>query len=227
MKKLTYKNIKKSFSSSLEDFLIKVIRKIFPRKILYSCKIYILTLETIKRRKYWLPKTIEIKFASIKDINAIANCYLTGEPWYQIRDKLIYKKRFEDGHKCLIANAKNSVVGVVWISKDEYFIEEQNYLLTLNKHSIFIWDGFITPKYRMKGVYIALLEQLIKILEHKQQSKIYCHIDYENIHSLNTHLRFGFQIKEEIVFFSIFSRILLHIIKDKNKKTLKVKFSLK
>jgi len=191
-------------SRKLLHILIWVEERWIPRKLFYYHKMYTIVFSGTANR-FQKPINIVIRQASPNDLSKMLQCY---------DKKSEFIDRFSKGDLCFVGEYKGDIVSMVWICFKEYYVERDDFLFLLGEDGAFIYDGFTHPAHRMRGMHVYLLNDVIEFLSRKGESKIYGHIDHENDLSMQTHIRFGFRVLEEISFLN-FLGLRLHVIKNR------------
>lgn len=61
-----------------------------------------------------------------------------------------------------IAFYGEQVAGYGWITREEFYIDELNYAYPLMEDEFFIYDCFISPQFRGRGIYPAMLQAILR-----------------------------------------------------------------
>lgn len=77
-------------------------------------------------------------------------------------DRDIASRLIDPGNECYVARAGSGIVGYAWTVEGEFFISEINYRYALRETEFFIYDCFVEPGYRGKGIYPALLKTVLQ-----------------------------------------------------------------
>ena len=130
----------------------------------------------------------EIRKGTPDDIEGLVECR-------DVRDEFV--TRFEAGDSCVVGVVNGRIVGYEWFSMNSDEIRRPwGYEIKMPPDSIFAYDAFILPEYRVIGLWLKFKLFLAGLMRESGKSKIVTAIDYGNWLSFRTHLRFGFrQIK--------------------------------
>ena len=166
-----------------------------PPWLIHVNKFYILRIlrQNIPQlRKY---KNVIVQKAKTSDLEAIADC--AGKPINKIRF------RFDNGDLCFIAIVAEKVVGYIWMVTSGKFVESvQGVTIKCNPGAVWLYDCFVLPEFRFRGLWLNLQYAVLEYLGDKSKEITACSIDYDNIGSIKTHLRFGYEITSQVVTFS-------------------------
>ncbi|MDZ7336512.1 MAG: hypothetical protein ONB32_15280 [candidate division KSB1 bacterium] len=127
-----------------------------------------------------------------------------------------FQQRMTKGDICFIAESNDDIVGMEWLEIADRHVEGRiKYIFDLPPNSCWLYDGFIEKSSRFKGVWINIMGEIADFSRRKSIARAYCYISSINNISLNTHLRYGFQIIGVIIYVKILG-INFHLIKCKN-----------
>jgi GNAT superfamily N-acetyltransferase len=197
------------------SLLSSAIKSTIPRQIFYFDRLYIVgasDLRMIERRN----KSVLIKKATETDEAAILSIN---------DDKDLISKRFQNNAECFIAYLKGETAGIIWAKFSDMYLTNCGYIFSPSKKYAWIFDVYIIPKFRLSGTFNAMMEFIFDYV--KERGFIGCcgEIHYTNKVSINSHIRMGFNIIEEISYINIIGFHLYlvhdHVVK---KKRLAVRF---
>ena len=143
----------------------------------------------------------EVRSATLADLQGIAKCQDTP-------DGLL--KRFQSNDHCVVAVADGRIVGYEWFCDKPVHLEERYaYKIEIPPSSIYAYDAYILPEYRLSGIWLKFktiyLRQLMQTL-HKR--RVITMVDGGNHLSMNTHLRFGFKLVRKVFMVKLFGKTL-------------------
>jgi hypothetical protein len=106
----------------------------------------------------------------------------------------VFLSRFEANDVCLVAEADNRIIGYAWYTyassyHDSYF----DFIVQVPADSMFGYDGFIIPEYRLTGAWLKIQGILGSWMTKSGKTAVLTAIEYSNRGSLATHLRFGYE----------------------------------
>ena len=132
-----------------------------------------------------------VREASIEDVSALAQCRNKPER---------FRERFLQKERCLVAQLENGrIVGYEWFSEPPvHFEHKYRYKIFIPEDAFYLYDAYIIPEFRVKGVWLALKAGLIPIMEAEGKHQLITYISHYNHLSLRTHFRFGFQVYERV-----------------------------
>lgn len=65
------------------------------------------------------------------------------------------------GWQCYVASSNDKIVAYAWVITEDCFISEINYHFKLSLDEIFIYDCFVCPEFRGKGIYPNLISRIV------------------------------------------------------------------
>jgi len=87
----------------------------------------------------------------------------------------------------------DQIIACIKIGFNKIFISDYNKIIKFPKNMAFIYDTFVLPKYRGKGVGNFIIYQAIKHIKNKGYLKIGCHIPPWNKNSIKIYKKNGFK----------------------------------
>lgn len=141
-----------------------------------------------------------IRFASVDDIYELDKV---------VNKHDLFKNRFERGDIPVVAIVHGNIVGYEWIcGNTRHMHEVYGFLLEIPENTLFTYDAFIIPKYRFRGIWVKftnfIIENRMMCLGKRYIS---CLINYENIISMNTHIRFGYEVTDRYIVVKFFNKV--------------------
>lgn len=108
------------------------------------------------------------------------------------RPEIVIKSRFEQGAVCLSAFLKNEFTGCFWYVEGQYIEDEVRCVYDLpSSNSIFDFDVYVAPKYRLSPVFLRLWEEIGMRLVKENKNWSLSRISAFNVGSLSSHKRMG------------------------------------
>jgi hypothetical protein len=106
----------------------------------------------------------------------------------------MFLRRFEATDFCVVAEADEKIIGYAWFSiapvyDDLYF----GFRFQIPNDSVFGYDGFIVPEYRLTGAWPKFYSFLGSWMKQVGRTAVFTAVEHSNRVSLGTHLRFGFE----------------------------------
>jgi GNAT superfamily N-acetyltransferase len=133
----------------------------------------------------------DVRFATLADLDALA-CLQDKTP--------LFRRRFAEGDRCIIAVADGRIVGYEWFSDGPVHHETGwGYRIAIPGGYVYAYDAFIDPAYRNTGVWLRFKAYLAEWMAARGKRGVLTFVDYGNRPSLRTHLRFGFQPTESVL----------------------------
>ena len=114
---------------------------------------------------------------------------------------LALKRRFEGNDDCAVALVDGRIVAYQWFCAKPFYIEERyGYKVEIPEDSVYEYDIFILPEYRLAGIWFKFhCLYLRQLMERLQRRRIIGMVDYGNRLAMNTHLRFGFRLFRRVI----------------------------
>lgn len=143
----------------------------------------------------------EVRTATLSDMEGLTRC--------QNRPQA-FLNRFKANDDCAVAVVDGRIVAYQWFCVRPAYVEERyGYRIEVPSDAIYEYDVFILPEYRLGGIWfkfhcLYLKEQMEKL----RRRRIIGMVDYGNRVSMNTHLRFGFQLFRRVVVIRLFGKCL-------------------
>jgi hypothetical protein len=196
---------------------MKLIRKLKnlkgePPLLVFQTALDKLTLNRIQVRRFYLlqhpsrPDVTrtrgpgKVRKADLPDVDEMAGLEDAAK-------KQFFADRFLTGDHCVVAVVDEKIVGYEWFSTKAQHVEERyRYAIPIPDDTIYAYDGFIITECRLLGIWIRFQKYLAELMRQQGRSRIITLIDSDNIHSLNTHVKFGFIIFKKIVLVRIGSK---------------------
>ncbi len=198
---------KREFASLLK----MAVKSTIPRKIFYFDKLYIVGTESVNMKPRRNSKT-SFRQAYASEIKMLASIY---------RNETVLEKRFNNNVGCYVAEIDDTIAGIVWLKFEENYRTNCEYAFTPKKKYAWVYDEYVVPKYRLRGVFQKMLIESLKIVKSRSYEGYCGEIHYENTLSLNSHRRLGFNILEEISYVN-FLGLFVYYIKNHETKTSRI-----
>lgn len=111
-----------------------------------------------------------------------------------------YAARRAGGSVGLIADDGGRAAGMIWLKQTAvHFEQDVEFPVTLPPHSIWQYDLYVDPAYRLRGVWILLEEALTAYAAARGVTDLFGLTKALNKPSVNAHLRYDYDIVEEII----------------------------
>lgn len=106
-----------------------------------------------------------------------------------------FTRFFEEQAKCYVVRHGESLVGYVWAFPRRYVLtydnyRERNLIVQSGDRSVFLGNGMIGEKYRLKGLFPLLMSFVLQ--QWPRDTRFYTAVDKVNERSLLSHYRLGF-----------------------------------
>jgi len=121
---------------------------------------------------------------------------------------LAFLHRFQAKDHCVVAEVDGQIVAYQWFCDKPYYVEERyGYRIEVPRDSIYEYDVFILPSYRLGGIWFKFhCLYLRELMERLQRRRIVGMVDYWNRMSMSTHLRFGFRVFRRVGVLKLFGK---------------------
>ena len=169
----------------------KVLRRV-PLRPVDVGKLCFLQLDGVPRvPPSMLRGQADVRFATADDLDALA----------RLQDRReLFRDRFAEGDRCVIALADGRVVGYEWFSDNPVHHETGwGYWITIPGGYVYAYDAYIDPGYRNTGLWLRFKADLAEWMTAGDKKGVLTFVDYGNWPSLRTHLRFGFVPTESVL----------------------------
>jgi GNAT superfamily N-acetyltransferase len=205
------KAIKLVHERKFSSLLKMTVKSTVPRKLFYFDKLYIVSADLIE----WKPRrnsNIVFRQGSLSDVKTISSVY---------SDKETVRKRFENKYECVLAEIKGKLAGIIWVRFGDNYRTNCEYRFKPEKKYAWIFDAFVSPEFRLRGVFQNLIIVIQEYAYQRSYKGLCGEIHYENKNSLNSHLRLGFNILEEISYISI-TGWFIYLIKNRERNASRI-----
>ncbi len=157
-----------------------------PLWLIHINKLYVLKCSANSIKQLRVYKNAAERVAGIADSQAIAKC--SGKSERKIYDRLV------NGDICFISEVNGAIVGYVWMSSVTTYCEDAEGInIYTDEVTSWLYDGFVVPEFRIKGIWLNLQYALFAKLQKEGKQCAACSVDYDNINSARTHLRFAYE----------------------------------
>lgn len=129
--------------------------------------------------------------------------------WLRSRKEswLIHPKEIETGlknsHYFPSVRYEGQIVGLAKVGHGDVFIADYDKVLRFAPQKAFIYDSYVLPEYRGKGVAAYLITEVMKMLKEKGFRTVRCHIPAWNKASIMTYKKVGFERLKDIRCFRV------------------------
>ncbi|MBP2027197.1 RimJ/RimL family protein N-acetyltransferase [Acetoanaerobium pronyense] len=104
----------------------------------------------------------------------------------------------KNSHIFYILKYKNQIIGYSKVGVRNTYVHDFNRNIHLNKNTAMIYDIFIDPNQKGKGLAKYALKDIFRYLKSKGYKKVIAHIEKWNYPSINTFTKSGFRPKKII-----------------------------
>ncbi|MHC4300447.1 MAG: GNAT family N-acetyltransferase [Planctomycetota bacterium] len=121
--------------------------------------------------------------------------------WLYVPEEIRLKNACEHYYPTAVHNGK--IVGYIKIGVDRVYIQDFDRILRLPARTAMIYDTFVLPDYRRKGVCSQLISESVKLLSDQGFDSVWCHIPPSNRASATAYSHAGFEQIARIKFVKI------------------------
>lgn len=121
--------------------------------------------------------------------------------WLYIPEEIRLKETYN--HYYPIATHGERIIGYIKIGVNRVYILDFDRILCLPKRTAMIYDTFVLPEYRRRGVCSYLISESLKFLDVEGYESLWCHIPPWNTASIRAYSRAGFRKVARIRFVKI------------------------
>lgn len=137
-----------------------------------------------------------IREAELKDVDEMGEL--------ENKHELLRKRLLENDYGA-VAIVNGKIVAYSWFSDKAVHLEARyRYKIPIPSDSMYGYDLYIHPKYRMTGLWIKFMMYWDDLMRKRSRTTLISMIDYENRVSMNTHVRFGFRPFKDVYVVSAF-----------------------
>ncbi len=140
-----------------------------------------------------------VRDATVQDLEGLTKC----------QDRpLAFLNRFKADDHCVVAVADGQIVAYQWFCAKPFYVEERYaYRIDVPPDTIYEYDVFILPAYRLGGLWFKFHCLYLKeLMQRLQRRRIIGMVDYGNRISMSTHLRFGFRVFRRVAVVKLFGK---------------------
>jgi GNAT superfamily N-acetyltransferase len=178
----------------------KMLRRV-PFRPVDVGKLCFLRLDHIPRvRRELLRGPAIVRAATIEDLDGLT----------RLREqRAIFVDRFQNGDQCAVAEIGDRIVGYEWFADGAYHQETAwGYRIEIPAGFIYAYDAFILPSYRNCGIWLRFKAHLADLMIADGGTGILTFVEFGNVPSLRTHLRFGFKPARDVLVIKICGKLL-------------------
>ena len=99
----------------------------------------------------------------------------------------------KQGHYLVNIRHEGKIIGYVKVGFGQVYVQDFERVVAFKPGEAFIYDTFVLPEFRCRGVASAAIESCMRLLAREGYQKLYCHIPLWNAASIKAYLRAGFK----------------------------------
>lgn len=178
--------------------LQKLLQRI-PFQPFYLACFYLFLLDDIPALPFYPNEEVsEIRRGGPREVKELLRCENKPD---------IFRRRFEKGEKCLVVLMKGEIAGYGWLSwAPVYWEERYHYPIQIPPDTVYVYDSYIVPEHRRKGLWRQLMGQEINFMKKIGRNKLLVMIDYGHARSIELHRRVGFYPIKRVLHFRLFGK---------------------
>lgn len=131
-----------------------------------------------------------------KKITSFAKKY----SWHE--DFNFIERRRVNLEKCFYMERDQAVLGYIWVSFGPKVVNFNNLSISLSGSDAYLFDAMVHPAYRGKMILSDILESILLENFNKYQA-YYALIDFDNLSSLISFKKYGFDLCKKVLFFNL------------------------
>jgi GNAT superfamily N-acetyltransferase len=116
-----------------------------------------------------------------------------------------FAARLRSGRRAFLALSAGQISGYGWLSRQAEIDARCGIEISLAEDEGYIYDGFIFPAFRRRGIYAQLLRSRLDWLARDGCRKVYSIVFSDNTPALNAHSQAGFRTYGEMSYSKIFN----------------------
>ncbi len=166
-------------------YIVRAALDRVPMQPVIVSRFHLLHLEGIPQVPEGSPRgPARIRAGQPEDIEGLVRCQ-------DQRDTFLV--RFASRDHCAVAVVNGEIVGYEWFStRPRHLVPPFEYPIDLPPGSVYAYDAYILPKYRLCGIWLGFKSHLAELMRAHSLNRVLTYVEYGNDLSLRTHLRFGF-----------------------------------
>ena len=177
--------------------------RFFPSTDLYRKKAFKYCLVDVRGVLVYRRRTQEmLEDADVEAISVREGRFSDCRTFYKGLSPLAQKKlisrwqsRIRDGEKVFIGRLDDEPAHYAWVSlKDEMHLSEIGKAFRLEAGAGFVYDCYTAESFRGRGIYTAVLRQLVEHLKRAAVEQVFIHCDRENVASRKGIESAGFEL---------------------------------
>ena len=137
----------------------------------------------------------KVRPASIHDIPALTTCRQMDDPTL---GATLFKTRFDQDARCyVVLDSNDYLFGYAWVMRTGNLFEDDDRLrITCRPNGAYIFDVFLHPDARGKGLYPLLIAGLQQDMANQGKTEFHVLVDQSNTISVKAHQKLGAKICE-------------------------------
>lgn len=128
-------------------------------------------------------------------------------------DKKILCQRLDRGDNICVAYRNSDILSYCWITFNQILVDEIQMTLKIKDHEVYLYDAYTKPEHRGKGLYPAILTNLLSYSKQKDFSRALIFVRKGNKASHSGIIKAGFIQFQELVFIKLVG-LALYILKE-------------
>jgi len=118
-------------------------------------------------------------------------------------DRKLLAQRLERGDNVCVAYKNSDILSYCWIAFDRISVDEIQMTLNVKNNEVYLYDAYTKPEHRGKGLYPAVLTELLNYSKEKNFSRALIFVQKGNRASHNGVIKAGFTLFQEIIFIKL------------------------
>jgi hypothetical protein len=143
----------------------------------------------------------QVRRGTLEDLEAVTQCP---------EKRRLFLNRFKANDHCAVAVMDGRIIGYQWFCDRPLYIEERySCKIEVPRDTIYEYDIFILPEYRLAGLWFKFhCLYLRDLMAQLDRQRVVGMVDHGRHLSMNTHLRFGFTPFRRVFVIKIFGKAI-------------------
>jgi len=134
----------------------------------------------------------------------------------------LIQRRLDQGQRCYVIREGGEIAARQWVVGDQPVYDTNSGLRFAPPARPALWchDILVAPAFRMRGFFLSLMQNAVKLGPDGRASHLYGEIHFLNHASLRAHLRFGYRVIQTVTVLSVLGWKVYRIEDDRGHATL-------
>lgn len=128
-------------------------------------------------------------------------------------DKKLVFQRLDRGDNICVAYRNSDILSYCWIAFNQILVDEIQMTLKIKDKEVYLYDAYTKPEHRGKGLYPAILSNLLSYFKGKDFSRALIFVQKGNKASHSGVIKAGFILFQELIFIKV-AGLALYILEE-------------